>query len=136
MSRGGHGVADLGLADVLHAGDQVPHLADAEAARRLGIGRDDADLEQFVGRARRHHLDPLARRDLAVDDADVGHHAAVDVIDRVEDHRPGRRVGVTLTAQVPPHDVVEQIGHAVARLAGHPQHVVGLTADDVGDLPA
>ena len=30
--------------------------------------------------------------------------------------------------------MVEQIGDAVPRLAGHPQHVAGLAADDVGDL--
>ena len=30
--------------------------------------------------------------------------------------------------------MVEQVGDALARLAGHPQHVAGLAADDVGDL--
>ena len=33
-----------------------------------------------------------------------------------------------------PDDLVEQFGHAFAGLAGYPQHVVGLAADDVRDL--
>ena len=33
----GDGVADAGLADVLHAGDEVADLADAEALDRLGL---------------------------------------------------------------------------------------------------
>ena len=86
----GDGVADPGLADVLHAGDQVADLADAERARLLHLGRDDADLQQLVHGAGGHHLDPVAGLDPAVDDPDVGDHAAVDVVDRVEDHRAGR----------------------------------------------
>src|SRR3712207_9420057 len=45
----GDGVADAGLADVLHAGDEVADLADAEALDRLGLGGDDRGLEQVVG---------------------------------------------------------------------------------------
>ncbi len=134
MARGRDGVADLRLTDVLHTGDEVTHLADAEARGRLGIGRHDADFQQFVVGAGGHHLDPFARQDLAVDDAHVGHHTAIDVVDGVEDHRPSRRVGVALRSGHLTHDVVEQIGDAIARLAGHPQHVAGLAADDVGDL--
>ncbi len=40
--------------------------------------------------ASRHHLDLLARGELAVDDSDVGDHATVGVVDGVEDHRTGR----------------------------------------------
>lgn len=35
---GGDGVADLGLAHILHAGDQVAHLPDAEALGRHRLG--------------------------------------------------------------------------------------------------
>ncbi len=133
-ARRGHGVTDLGLAHVLHAGDEIADLADAEPGRRLRLGRDDADLEQFVGRAGRHHLDLLARHDLAVDDADVGHHTAVGVVHRVEDHGPGRRVRIAYGRRYLTDHLVEQFRHAHAGLAGHPQHVAGLAADDVGDL--
>ena len=62
-------------------------------------------------------------RELAVDHADVGDHAAVDVVDRVEDHRPGGRVGVTDRRGDQPDHLVEQLADAHAGLAGHPQHV-------------
>ena len=135
LDRIGDGVADPGLADVLHAGDQVADLADAEPVGRLRLGRDDADLEQFVGRAGRHHLDPLARGELPVDDADVGDHAAVDVVDRVEDHRARGRVGVADRWRDVAADDVEQLLDALAGLGADPQHVVGVAADDVRESP-
>ena len=76
----------------------------------------------------------LARGELAVDHADIGDHAAVDVVDRVEDHRAGRRFGVPLGRRHLLDHFVEQLRHALAGLAGHPQHVVGFAADDVRDL--
>ncbi len=81
-----------------------------------------------------HHLDPLARLDLAVDDPDVGHHAPVDVVDRVEDHRPGRLVGAADRWLELPDDLVEQVRDALAGLAGDPQAVARVAADQVGEL--
>ena len=68
LCSGGDRVADLGLADVLHAGDQIAHLADAEAVGRGHLRRVDADLQQLVGGAGGHHPDALALAELAVDD--------------------------------------------------------------------
>ena len=87
-----------------------------------------------MGGARGHHLDPLARRDAPVDDPDVGDDAAVGVVDRVEDHRAGRGVGVADRRGHLADDLVEQLRHADAGLRAHPQHVAGVAADDVGDL--
>ena len=86
----GDGVADPGLADVLHAGDQVADLADADLAGLDRLRADHADLEHLVHDAGGHHLDPVAVAELAVDDPDVGDHAAVGVVDRVEDQRARR----------------------------------------------
>ena len=130
----GDGVADPRLAHVLHAGDEVADLADAEALAGHRLGRDDADLEQLVGRPGRHHLDPLARGELAVDDAHVGDDAAVGVVDRVEDHRARRGVGVAGRRRDLADDLVEQRLDALAGLARHPEAVVGLAADEVGEL--
>ena len=130
----GHGVADPGLADVLHAGDQVADLADADLAGLDRLGRDDADLEHLVDGAGRHHLDPVAVAELAVDDPDVGDDAAVGVVDRVEDQRPRRGVGVTDRRRGLRDDLVEQLCDALAGLGRDPQHVVGVAADDVGEL--
>ena len=48
----GDGVADAGLAHILHARDQVANLAGADALFRLRLGRDDAQLQELVGGAR------------------------------------------------------------------------------------
>ena len=85
-------------------------------------------------RAGGHHLDLFAGIELAVDDAHVGDNAAVDVVDRVEDHRPRGGVGIPDRGRDLPDHLVEQFAHADAGLAGNPQHVLGLTADDVRDL--
>ena len=146
----GHGVAALALADVLHPGDEVADLADPPPRAGLGLRGDDAHLEQLVRGAGGHHLDALARRDPAVDDADVGDDAAVGVVDGVEDHRPGGGVGAARGgrgAGGPPlgpraslgrrdagDHLVEQLAHAVPGLRADPQHVAGVAADDVGDL--
>ncbi len=87
-----------------------------------------------MGRPRRHHDDLLARVEVAVDDPDVGDDAPVGVVDRVEDHRAGGGVGVTGRGRQGAHDRVEQRLDAVAGLAGDPQAVLGLAADELGEL--
>ncbi len=134
MPGAGDGVADLRLADILHAGDEVAHLADAEADRRLRFRRDDAHFQQLVGGPGGHHRDLLARRDFAVHHAHVRHHTPVDVVDGVENHCPRGRVGVAGWSRHLAHHVIEQVGDALPRLARYPQDIAGLAADDVGDL--
>ena len=90
----GDGVADAGVPHVLDPGDQVAHLAHADARRLHGVGRDDADLEHLVRRLGAHHEDAVAVVEVAVLDADVRDHAAVRVVHAVEDQRPQRGRGV------------------------------------------
>ncbi len=87
-----------------------------------------------MGRPRRHHDDLLARVEVAVDDADVGDDAAVGVVDGVEDHRPGGGVGVTGRGRDLRDDRVEQRLDALTGLARHAQAVLGLAADELGEL--
>src|SRR5690606_14366468 len=108
LGRVRHRVADLGLAHVLHARDEVADLAHAEALGDDRLGRDDADLEELVRRARRHHDDALARVEVAVDDAHVRDDAAVRVVHRVEDHGARRGVGVADGGGHALGDAVEQ----------------------------
>jgi hypothetical protein len=134
-AQGGRdGVADLGLAHVLHAGDQVADLADAEPLAHGRFGRGDADLEDLVGCPGGHHLDLLARVQLAVDHAHIGDHAAVAVVDGVEDHRAGGGGRVADRGRDQPGGPVEQFGDADAGLAGDAEHVVGAAADQAGQL--
>ncbi len=134
MVLAGDGVADAGLADVLHPGDEVAHLADPEVAGLDGLGADDADLEHLVHGAGRHHLDPVAVGELAVDDPDVGDHAAVGVVDGVEDQGARGRVGVSDGGRGLSHDLVEEAGDAHTGLGADAQHVLGLAADQAGQL--
>ena len=120
MVLAGDGVADPRLAHVLHAGDQVADLADAEVAGLDRLGADHADLEHLVDGAGRHHLDPVAVAELAVDHADVGDDAAVGVVDRVEDQRPRRGVGVADRGRGLLDDLVEQLVDAHRRSCAEP----------------
>ena len=130
----GDGVADPRLADVLHPGDQVADLADAEVAGLDRLGADHADLEHLVHGAGRHHLDPVAVAELAVDHPDVGDHAAVGVVDGVEDQRARRGVGVADRGRGLLDDLVEQLLDAEPGLGRGLQHVGRVAADDAGEL--
>ena len=70
----------------------------------------------------------------AVHDPDRRDHAAVDVVVRVEDQRPQRGVGVAHRRRDLLDDGVEQLGHAVARLARHVEELVGVEAEHLLDL--
>ncbi|RPK76104.1 hypothetical protein EES45_23820 [Streptomyces sp. ADI97-07] len=132
--QGGDGVTDLGLPDVLHPGDDVADLTDADAVGRGHLRGGDTDLQQLVGGSGRHHPDALALVELAVDDPDVGDDSAVGVVDRVEDHRAGRLVRPADGGGDVPDHTVEQGVHADTRLRGDLEHVLGLAADEVGQL--
>ncbi|MBG9887033.1 hypothetical protein ABE10_10920, partial [Bacillus toyonensis] len=128
------GVADLRLAHVLHPGDEVADLAHAESLGRGGLWARHADLEQLVVGAGGHHLDPLARFQLAVDHPDIRDDAAIGVIDGVEDHRPRGRVRVSGRTGDLLHEAIEQVLDTGPRLAGHTQHVLRSPPDEVRKL--
>jgi hypothetical protein len=71
---------------------------------------------------------------MAVDHPQVGHDAPVGVVDGVEDQRAGGRLGVADGRRDRLDHVVEQLAHAHAGLARHPQHVGRVTADQAGQL--
>ena len=131
----GHRVADPGLPDVLDPGDEVADLARAEAVGRDRLRRDDAHLERVVRGPGGHHQALLPPGQAAVHHPDVGDHAPVGVVDRVEDQRAGRRVRVAAGRRDLRDDRVEQVRHAVAGLGRDPQHVAGVAADDAGPVP-
>ena len=83
-------VADAQLRDVLQAGDQVADLARRELVGGHHLRAEHADVVD-VGLACRSPSRGSPRpSEHAVDDADVGDHAAVLVELRVEDQRPRR----------------------------------------------
>ena len=130
----GDGIADTGLPHVLHARDQVADLASTDALFRLRLGRDDAQLQELVGGARRHHAHALTGRQNAVDDTHVGDDAAVRVVHGVENHRARRGVGGSLGGGDDLDDAVEEVLDALAGLAGDLQDLTLVAADQLSDL--
>ena len=92
--RGRERVADAQLRDVLDARDQIAHLARGQLFDGRHLWAEDADVVDLGLRSRRHRPDRLALAEHAVDDADVGDHAAVLIELGVEDQRARRRVRV------------------------------------------
>ena len=133
------------MADVFHAGDQIADFPRPQPGAFLGSGADDAYFQQFVRSARGHHADFLARFQAAVHHADVGDHAAVGVVDGVENHRArggvgtrnSRRTGLRNLRGRRRHQLtyaVQKLGDALPRLAGHAQHILRLAANNMGDF--
>ena len=89
--RGGDRVADPRIDDVLDRRRDVADLTGAQLLGGSGARREPSDLVHLVDLAGVHHPDFRARDDLPVDDADVGDHAPVRVVMRVEDQRTERR---------------------------------------------
>ncbi len=87
-----------------------------------------------MGRPGGHHPHPLPRLQVPVDHPDVRDHAAVRVVHRVEDHRPGRRVRVAGRGRDVLDDAVEQVGDALPGLRTDPHDVRGIAAEDVRQL--
>ena len=133
--RLGDGVADLGVGDVLDAGDEEADLAGAELVDRQRPRRQDAQRLDLVVLLRDHEADLHARPDGAVDDADQHDDAAVGVVPGVEDQRLERRVVVALGRRHALDDRLEGVDHADARLGRRQDGVGRVEADDLLDLP-
>jgi len=131
---GGQRVADAQAGDVLDPRDEVAHLAGAELVRRGLRGGEEADVVDLGLRRRRHGVDGLALGELAVHDPDVGDDPAVLVVLRVEDEGAGRRGGVAAGSGDAGHELLEHVGHALARLGGDAPHRVRVLPDQLGDL--
>ena len=131
---GGQRVADAQPGDVLDPGDQEADLAGVQRGGRGHLRGEEADVVDLGLGAGLHGADRLALGERAVDDADVGDHAAVLVELGVEDQRPRRRVGIAARRRHARDQLVEHVGDALAGLGADPPHVVGRLAEQLGDL--
>ena len=110
----GDGVADPAVADVLDGGDDVADLAGAQLLDWGHHRPEHADLVDDEVAAAVHHPHAHPRLDGAVDDTDVDHDAAVDVVLAVEDQRLEGRVGIALGGRHPLHHRLEDVAGADA----------------------
>ena len=133
---GGHGdgLTDARLTDVFDPRDEVADLPGPERGDRSRDGKPHADLLGFVVLLRLHVPQATAAAERAVEHAHRAHHAAVRVVDRVEDEGLERRVGVALGWRDARDQRVEQRGNAFAGLRRDLQDLVGRDAEDVLDL--
>src|SRR5699024_4252457 len=136
LIRPGYGIAHLGLTHVFHAGNQIAHLA---RSRHLGRGRswvDNDELENHTIESGVHHADLYTRLYFGVDHTNVGHHATVGVIHRVENHRACWRIRTDLTARCRNElrDFIQQLRYALAGFARYLEDFFGLDADNIRDF--
>ena len=135
--RGGHRVADLDLARVLHRAHEVADLSGGETLDRLLAGRKDAHFVDRGRDVRAHERDALAGLHAAVHHAHVGDHAAELVEHAVEHERAQGRVrAARLRRRDALHDRLEHLGAARARLRAHEERVIHGDREDVLDLAA
>ena len=131
--RGGHRVADLDLARVLHRAHEVADLSGGETVDRLLAGREDADFVDRGRDVRAHERDALAGLHAAVHHAHVGDHAAELVEHAVEHERAQGRVrAARLRRRDALHDRLEHLGTPHARLRAHlAAHLLHVGAGEV-----
>ena len=130
----------LEVADVLDRGDQVADLARAQPAGRGHHRAEDPDLVDHELLLGRHHPDPLARADRAVEHPDVDDHPPVGVVLGVEDQGRERSLGVPPGRGHPGHHRLQDLvdPDPVARRgedgagAGKADHLLDLAADQLG----
>ena len=116
----GQGVADGHFRDLLDAGDHESDLARGERFDGHGLGREDAQMLDFVGPAGGHQADLHLRLQLAVDDVDQDDHAAVLVEPGVEHERPHRALGIALRRRNAMDDRLQDLVDADALLGARP----------------
>ena len=119
------------MAHVLHPGNEVADFARPNTFRGNRIRADDAQFQQFVGGAGRHHVDSLSGIERSVHDAHVGHDPAIRVINRVKNECAGRGVRLAGGRRDLGDDFVQQGLHAFPGLARNSQAVLGLAPDEV-----
>ena len=130
----GDGVPHRGAVDLLDPGDEIAHLARAQALALGLLGGEDAHVVRLVGTPGGHHQDLVALLDLPLHDADQGNHADIGVEPGVDDEGLQGGIRVPHRRRDIGHQGLEQVGDALAGLGADPQGVAGVDADDLLDL--
>ena len=129
-------VADLGVVQLLDAGDHEADLAGPQDVARLRLRREDAELLDAVADVGGHQADALALGERAVDHPHQHHDADVVVEPAVDDHRPRRAVGLAARRRHAVDHRLEDLVEAQAGLGRARNRVAGVDADHVFDLGA
>ena len=113
----GDGIAHLDFLRVLNAADDVAHIACPQFLAGYHVHLQDAHLVGIVLHTRIKELHLVALTDDAVQNLEVGDDATEGVEDGVENQGLQRCLLVTLRMRDAVDDSVENLLHALARLA-------------------
>ena len=128
------GVAGGEVMGVLEAGGDVADVAGSEDVLLAAGGDKDADIDGFGLCTGLDELEAVGALELAVNDADVGHHALVLIVGGVEDEGAEGGVWVTGWRRGLRDDSVEEVADAVAGLGGDAEDFRGVGAEEVGQF--
>ena len=84
--------------------------------------------------AGRHHSHAFTSGEHAVDDSDVGDDASIRVVDRVEDHRARRPLGIARRRGDLTNNLVEEVGNTLTGLTGDAQNIIWFHANELSDF--
>ena len=132
----GDRVAHLAVGDCLYAGDDEADLARSELRHVGGLGCEDADFVEIVGRGGGHHADLHAPAQHAVLHADQRHDAEIRIVPAVDQQRLQRRLAVALGSRQALHHGLEQLVDAEAGLGRDHDRFGRVDADHILDLGA
>jgi len=130
----GDGLADPGVGQVFHPGDDVADLAGPDPVRLDRLGREVAEFLDFVLGFGGHQQDPVAGVEFAVDDPDEDDDPAIGIEPGIEKQRLERRLGVSLGGRDPVDDPLKHGLDAGPPLGADEQRLLPLEADDVFHL--
>jgi hypothetical protein len=134
LRLGCDGVSHFCLGDLLDARDQITHLSRGQTLDGSGVRSHHPDLIGFGLYPGRQEPDRFSHLEGAVDDPDISHDTAIDVVVGVEHQRSQRTIGIPRRRRDPVDDRLQQLRYPVAGLCRDAVDVRCVAADQTRDL--
>ena len=109
-----HRVTHFGLANILHAGNQITHFTHTQTLGGSWFRRAHPNFQQFVMCFCRHHFDALFRLQRTIDHAHIRDDTAVGVIDRIKNQSASRCISIALRRRNEVDDLIQELPHTDA----------------------
>lgn len=130
----GDGITDLHLLGVLDTTDDIAHITCPQLLPGYHVHLEDTDLVGIILHACIEELHLLTLVDGAIHNLEIGDDATERVEHGVEDQSLQGSFCVTLRMRDALHDGIENLFHALTRLATGTDDVLRGTADEVNNL--
>ncbi len=127
-------IAHARVGHTLDIGDDEAHIAGREFLEDDGLGREHAEIFDFVDFVARRKANFHVGSDAAFHHAHQHHRSAIGIEPGIENQRAQRRVGRAFRRRNAFHDGFEDIFHAQAAFGADQQRVVRRNREDVFDL--